>query len=93
MMNVTEFEQRLTDGKFAFPGGYEKHFVMADSETVCFDCADANRERIAAEMVDQLHGDKDWQAAACSIHWEGAPLQCANCNRDIESCYGEESVT
>ena len=24
------------------------------------------------------------------IHWEGSPIQCADCGEDIESAYGEE---
>jgi len=66
---------------FAWPGGYPIFYLMADGECLCSKCA--NKE---GATVD--HEDKEWRIAAQDIHWEGDPIQCAHCNRDIESAYG-----
>lgn len=90
-MTSEAFTSALSAGKYAWPGGYEIAFLMADGETVCFDCVKENESRIidSIELLAQGYQPNDWTPAAPFIHWEGAPVQCAHCNRDIESAYGE----
>lgn len=88
-MKRDAFNAALQNGAYAWPGGYPLRFIMKDGESVCFDCAERNADRIREEIADAPDGDSDWSPVAAAIHWEGAAEICANCNADIESAYGE----
>lgn len=91
------------DGKvptYAFPGGYPMYYLMADNEILCPDCANmpeaytSEEKRTAIRTgKDQEEGapdytDREWEITAADIHYEGLPLVCANCNKEIPSAYG-----
>lgn len=86
-LTLEQFEAELAAGKYAWPGGYERHAIMADGESVCFDCVEREAPEIRDEIAEQMN--RDWRPVEFSIYWEGAPMQCAHCNRDIESAYGD----
>ena len=71
----------------AWPGGYPVVLYMADGECLCSQCAKENYRLISKATRDSLRDG--WKAAGTEIYWEGAPLVCANCNKEIESAYGE----
>ncbi len=79
--------QRDESGKlpaFAWPGGYPIYYLADDGEALCPDCAN----------LPEAHegGDGDgWRLEGQGVHWEGEPLSCAHCNREIESAYGVPS--
>lgn len=68
---------------YAWPGGYEIHYITADGGVLCHECANKELER----TLDA--GDCQFHIIGQEIHWEGQPLTCDHCNRDIESCYGD----
>jgi hypothetical protein len=59
---------------YAWPGGYPIYYLTGDGLTVCPECANA---------------DTSDPAVAGDVHWEGEPMQCDDCNADIESAYGD----
>jgi hypothetical protein len=72
---------------YAWPGGYAKQMVMTDGECLCAECVKDNYR-----LILQATRDKDrsgWQAYAAEIHWEGPSMQCANCNKELPSEYGD----
>ena len=73
---------------YAWPGGYPKVLYMADGEAMCAECARKNYRQISSVTRSGAWRD-DWFASGVTIHWEGAPLHCSNCNCSIESAYGE----
>jgi hypothetical protein len=73
---------------YAWPGGYAKVLVMTDGESMCAACVKENYRSILRSTRD--NDRSGWQAYAAYIHWDGVPLQCANCNTDMPSEYGEE---
>lgn len=73
---------------FAFPGGYPKVLIMQDGECLCATCAKAEYRQVS-DATRHPFTNTQWQAIGVDIHWEGAAIQCANCNADIESAYGE----
>lgn len=83
---IRKVKQAARD-KYAWPGGYPLFILLEDGEPLCPDCARANFRQIARDTRD--HARSGWDAAGVDIHWEGEPLQCAHCNGDIESAYGE----
>jgi hypothetical protein len=72
---------------YAFPGGYPIILIMVDGETICAKCARDNY-RLISDATRNNSRD-GWQAAGTDIHWEGEPLNCANCNATTESAYGD----
>lgn len=72
---------------YAWPGGYTKTLFMSDGECLCHKCTSDNIELITDETTQGHNGD--WKAAQVYVHWEGEPIQCGNCNADIDSEYGE----
>lgn len=69
---------------FAWPGGYELHYHTKDGGVLCKDCANANLELTLNE------DDPQWFIIARDVLWEGDPIQCDHCNRDIKPEYGDD---
>jgi hypothetical protein len=61
---------------FAWPGGYPMLYLTACNGILCADCA-------------TKHTDERDPVEAWDIHWEGPPESCEECNREIESAYGD----
>lgn len=54
-------------------GGYPVYYINHHNSVFCDDCANKYADEIVAH----------------EIHWEGQPLTCDDCNKDIESAYGD----
>ena len=68
--------------EFAWPGGYPIYGIMDDGEYLCHTCL----------HEPEVHegGEADgWKFEGSQIYWEGPIVQCAHCNKDIESAYGD----
>jgi len=79
---------KLESGKlqsFAFPGGYPLYYLCADGECLCGDCASL------PECEQAEPSDTDWFLVGAGIHYEGSPITCAHCGKEIESAYGDEN--
>lgn len=75
--------QEARDNPYAWPGGYALLAVMDDGEVLCHDCL------VREEEVHE-GGERDgWRFEDVTVHWEGPPEQCAHCNKDLPSEYGE----
>jgi hypothetical protein len=87
-LTVDQFTAELESGQYAWPGGYQRRFIMADGESLCFACAEKEKTQIVAEI--QADGfDAQWTPVVAEILWEGSPEHCAHCNAEIPSAYGE----
>lgn len=71
-------------------GGYPLFAIMADGGIMCPKCCRENAKTIVHNTVfsHRARADKWWTLETVDIHWEGEPLQCDECNEDIESAYG-----
>ena len=91
------------NGKFpyyAFPGGYTIIYIAGDNEVLCPECANlpeaystAEKREAIKKGLDRVDGppdytDRAWELVAVDTYDEGLPIQCAHCNKDIESSYG-----
>ena len=72
---------------YLWPGGYTKMMAMADGETLCADCVKENYRLILRATLD--HDWSSWEAYATVVHWEGPPMCCAHCNKEMPSEYGD----
>jgi hypothetical protein len=89
---IGDYRRAVRIGPYVWPGGYALHWIMADCEPLCWQCG-AKRERksLIRALADKLMNrgvDKQWIPIAIDIHWEGVAMQCAHCNCDIKSEYG-----
>ena len=78
---------RDDDGKlpaYAWPGGYQILYYMADGECLCPACANGENGSLASETADE----RNWRIVGQDIFYEGAAEVCTHCNAIIESAYG-----
>ena len=77
--------QEYRDTPYAWPGAYTLLALMADGECLCHECA--------CDPSNPIHEDgschDDWLFEDVFVHWEGTPLYCAHCNKELESEYRE----
>lgn len=81
----------LAKDEFAWPGGYQCYVLFSDGEPLCFQCARENIRQITRETLANPFPHGWWKIEGIEVHWEGAPLFCCNCFKEIPSAYGEES--
>ena len=71
---------------YAWPGGYPVYVVLTDGELLCRECARDNYRLISHAT---RHNERDgWAAFGGDVVYEGTNY-CANCNKDLESAYGD----
>ena len=87
-----------------WPGCYPLAYLTGDNETLCAACATrqlaSNREDLAAYLTgcESIADLRYYRVAptdtvaAWYVHWEGPPDVCADCNREIESAYGDPEL-
>ena len=73
---------------YTWPGGYPIILLMHDGECLCAKCARSEYRLISDSTRN--HRRDGWQAEALTIHWEGAPIECAHCGEETESAYGSD---
>jgi hypothetical protein len=74
---------------YAWPGGYPVYYLAADGEVICPECM--NKEKKLIEEATANPGtDKQWEIVGTDANWEDTEMYCANCNKHMESAYGED---
>ncbi len=87
-MTTKDIKTALRNGPFAWPGGYPLYFLSHGGDVLCFGCVRSNF-RSVVEHTKMGDRSASWHLGACEVHWEGSPLECAECQCEIESAYGE----
>lgn len=72
---------------YTWPGGYPVHIYLSDGECICADCARLNYRRISESTRSNNHDG--WAVLGIEVFWEGPPEYCVQCNKEMESAYGE----
>lgn len=75
---------RLEWPKYAWPGGYEIHYIAPDGGVLCADCANEEIMRTIDPDDEQFH------VVAQDIHYEGEDIYCDHCGRPIPPAYGND---
>jgi hypothetical protein len=76
-------------GGYAWPGGYPTYFLCDDGEALCHDCLSKNRIQVIDAVANKQNGG--WRVVALDINYEDSNCYCANCNKQIESAYGDDN--
>lgn len=80
---------REEDGKlptYAWPGGYPVAYLCEDGGELCAACANGEN---GSEARENNPDDPQWNIVGQSIHYEGPPIVCAHCGKEIASAYGD----
>lgn len=89
-MTVQYMEELLMSDEFgkagelaahSWPGCYPILYITEGGEWLCADCA-------TREMKLWQVGESDDPPITCDAHWEGEPMNCDACGKEIESAYG-----
>lgn len=77
--------KRTPKGKlpaYTFPGAYPIVYVTPSNAHLCPDCATC--------ALDDPYEYDAFKPVNYLIHMQGAPITCDECDRQIESAYGED---
>ncbi len=85
---INQFRAAVRHGKYAWPGGYPTFFLCDDGATLCHDCAKSERRNILEAIANDIHDG--WRIVGMDINYEDNEMHCDNCNKQIESAYGED---
>jgi hypothetical protein len=85
---VSDFQQALDNGPYAWPGGYPLYFITNDGAALSFAAAKECKDQIASAIADR--GDNGWRVVAIEVNWEDAELFCGHTGKRIESAYAED---
>lgn len=87
-MTVKEFREALKAGQYTSVGSYPLFFITADGGALHHKCA----KKYEPEIVEAIE-DEDrrggWRVIAQDVNWEDSDLRCDQCNKRIESAYGD----
>lgn len=67
---------------YSWPGAYTIVYLTFGGSWLCADCA-------TKEIRAWLYGESDDPPVSYGAYDEGPTMQCDDCNRDIESSYGD----
>ena len=67
----------------AWPGGYQITYIVKDGGVLCHQCANNELMRTIDPYDDQFY------IVGADVHWEGPPIYCDHCGREIASEYGD----
>lgn len=88
ILTIGDFRRAITNGPYAWPGGYPCFFLMADGEALSFKAAKENRREILfALSCRDVRPHDDWLPIAVEINWEDSSLMCAHTGESIETAY------
>lgn len=83
---VANLKNVLTNGPYAWPGGYPLYFIAADGEALSFKAVQENQAPVI-EAMNNPGTDKQWEVIGYQINWEDENLYCAHSNDLIECAY------
>lgn len=85
--SVADFIRALSDGPYAWPGGYPKYFTCDDGEALSFKAAEGMVREISEAIENRDHSG--WRVVGVDINWEDVDLFCVHTGERIPSAYGE----
>lgn len=85
---ISKIEEYLSNGPYAWPGGYPLYFLASDGEALSFKAVKDNLDEIRDSHArnDRTGG---WLLIGVDTNWEDGNLTCSHTGDFIESAYGE----
>lgn len=85
--SISDFRRDMRHGQYAWPGGYQRYFILSDGDVLSFDAARENLRAIL-EAIDR-HDGSGWRIVAVDINWEDTSLYCSHSGERIPAAYGD----
>ena len=82
---ISQFRRDMRLGQFAWPGGYQRFFVMDDGESMSFAAARENRRSILNAIANRVNDG--WRVVGCDINYEDADMVCCHTGEPIPASY------
>jgi len=82
---ISDFRRDMRHGQYAWPGGYQRFFVMDDGEALSFEAARENRRLILDSIANGSHDG--WRIVGCDINYEDADMACVHTGKLIPASY------
>lgn len=86
---VEQFKLDLAE-PYAWPGGYERHFICDDGEPLSYEAARENMELIIDSI--ETNTRDGWLVVGTDVNWEEPDMVCAHTGKPIRSQHGEDVV-
>lgn len=84
---VFDFNKALSQGPYAWPGGYPCYFICSDGEAMSFDVVVENADLIRDAIINT--DNSGWKVIGIDINYEDDSLYCAHSGELIPSAYVE----
>lgn len=83
--NTQELRACLRAGKFTSLGSYAVAFVMADGDTLCFDCVRNDYKEVSQALrSDSRYPDNGWKPVALAVECDSdSECVCGQCGQAI----------
>lgn len=86
---VADLKAALRYGPYAWPGGYQIHFVCHDGGALSFDTVRKQLRHVISDIKDN-DSRRGWRVVATDINYEDDDLVDAHTGEPIEPAYGRE---
>lgn len=90
-ISLREILEHLSNGPYAWPGGYPLFFVTEDGDAMSFEAVQENIELVARATIsrEMHHAWHGWRVEAVDINWEDGDLYCCHTGKRIPSAYAD----
>ena len=82
-MSTKDLRESLRDGRYAWPGGYEKFYICVDSGILCDPCVRKEYRSVLRETKYGLHGGWGIAGVDCTANADESDVICDHCGTVI----------
>lgn len=82
---ISDFRRDMRYGEYAWPGGYQRYFVMSNGEALSFDMAKACKREVLEAIRDR--DNSGWRIVGADINYEDGELVCRHSGLPIPASY------
>jgi len=83
--SISDFRRDMRLGQYAWPGGYQRYFIMSDGDCMSFEAARQN-VRLILDAIHN-HDGSGWRIVATDINYK-QDLTCCDTGKPIPASYG-----
>lgn len=86
---VADLDEAISNGPYAWPGGYPVFFITADGGALAFQTVKDEIDEIK-EAIEDDDTSGGWRVVAADVNWEDPELYDDHTGDRIESAYAED---
>jgi|ETNvirnome_6_100_1030635.scaffolds.fasta_scaffold48211_2 hypothetical protein len=81
--NIRELGNSLREGRWVWPGGYEKLFIANDGAVICFTCVNGEIKSVLDSMKNEINDGWRVIGTDATCNSDETP-NCEHCNYEFE---------